>query len=392
MFDNYVTIDMGADLSINSDCGKINIVGTYRSALKNLLDAKYYGKIGTSILKASPMLLTCYYSPTWCAVLKHTRIAANFLSQLRLDQCSLIDKYVDKRAEDFYKERQTCVHKAIEKNGGNLEEAMDKCGNSAIDSFDLANWAGKENGEKKSSNKLVEDSLKWVGLDSEENKENIDFVKSLVGDIVVSKGKYSVEFGDRNFLLSPSSYLESIEGEIYTSLCKETMNKIDRYLDKVAFNKIIGYRDLKRVSGNSHKLLIDRQTLEYLAYMPRRLRKLACKKLANAIARTLFSNKMNETLNLLMKASQNPNLPANRKRELIEKSEGLKSSIEMTLELKKEKTNPLNDIMFRINQEGMKYKDHLVRKQMENDADTINKRKIRRAFMDCSDGIFCEGR
>jgi hypothetical protein len=63
-------------------------------------------------------------SPTWCAILKHTQVNANFLSQMRLDQCALIDKYTDSRTEDYYRERQDCVRQKIADNGGDLENAM----------------------------------------------------------------------------------------------------------------------------------------------------------------------------------------------------------------------------------------------------------------------------
>ena len=125
IFDNGTqVIDLGVNLGIGSDCGRVNFEGTMKSTLKNLLDSKYYGDVGRNIIGASPMLLTCYMSPTWCAILKHTQVSANFLSQMRLDQCALIDKYTDSRTEDYYKERQDCVRQKIADNGGDLESAM----------------------------------------------------------------------------------------------------------------------------------------------------------------------------------------------------------------------------------------------------------------------------
>ncbi len=73
LFDNAPQIiDLGVNLGIGSDCGKVNFEGTMKSTLKNLLDSKYFGDIGRSIVAASPMLLTCYMSPTWCSILKHS--------------------------------------------------------------------------------------------------------------------------------------------------------------------------------------------------------------------------------------------------------------------------------------------------------------------------------
>ena len=71
VFDNgSQVIDLGLNLGIGSDCGRVNFEGTMKSTLKNLLDSKYYGDIGKNIIGASPMLLTCYMSPTWCAIRK----------------------------------------------------------------------------------------------------------------------------------------------------------------------------------------------------------------------------------------------------------------------------------------------------------------------------------
>jgi hypothetical protein len=67
---------------------------------------------------------------------------------MRLDQCALIDKYVDNRTEDFKKERQSCVHQAIQRNGGNMENAMKECQSGSDYSVDLANWAGSRFGSK----------------------------------------------------------------------------------------------------------------------------------------------------------------------------------------------------------------------------------------------------
>ena len=155
-------IDLGLDLGIGSDCGRVDFKGTMRSTLKNLLDSKYFGDLGRNIIASSPMLLTCYMSPTWCAILKHTQVSANFLSQMRLNQCALIDKYVDNRTDDYYRERQGCVRQKIADNGGDLEKAMGSCQN--VYSSDLTNWAGKSSGNKTPTNKLWMRRLKSAPL------------------------------------------------------------------------------------------------------------------------------------------------------------------------------------------------------------------------------------
>ena len=97
VFDQFPTVNLGMDFGIGADCGRINIRDTMRASFKNILDSKYIEDMGQNIIGSSPMLLACYYSPTWCAILKQSQLRASLLANLRLDQCSMIDKYVDHR-------------------------------------------------------------------------------------------------------------------------------------------------------------------------------------------------------------------------------------------------------------------------------------------------------
>jgi len=131
-------------------------------------------------------------SPTWCAILKHTQVSANFLSQMRLDQCALIDRYTDSRTDDYYRERQECVRQKIADNGGNLEQAMGEC-QGGVYGANLANWAGQSGGGKTPVSKLIESSAKWAGLSGPEATRTTDLLKAFVGDTVVASGNVSVE-------------------------------------------------------------------------------------------------------------------------------------------------------------------------------------------------------
>ncbi|MBX9767212.1 MAG: hypothetical protein K2X47_08075, partial [Bdellovibrionales bacterium] len=203
VFDEYRSVDLGINLGVGSDCGRVDFKNTLQATLKNILDSRYFGDMGKDIMAGSPMLLACYFSPTWCAILKHSQINANFMSQMRLNQCALMDKYVDSRVGDFYEERQICVHREIEKNGGNIESAMQTCNSGRMWDTDLTNWAGSKYGEKSNSNKLIESSARWAGFDSAAGSPAVKLVQSLVGDTVVSRGKVSVEYGDKPFGITP---------------------------------------------------------------------------------------------------------------------------------------------------------------------------------------------
>lgn len=391
VFDKYRTIDLGVQLGVGSDCGRIDFKSTLRASLQNILDAKYFGDMGKDILAASPMLLTCYFSPTWCAILKHSQLNAHWLSQMRLDQCSLIDKYTDSRVDDFYQERQSCVRRAIEANGGNMEQAMESCRGSNVYQADLANWAGGKYGQKVSSNRLIDSSAKWAGLDGPEAKGTVDLLKSLVGDTIVSKGYVSVEYGPRSTPLTPRTYLASLEKASFDKLCGGIIKKVTDSNGTVSIDRLVTDDELQSLSPNTEQLLVDRQTIRSLAYMSPKQRGYACKKLSDAVAMTVFSTDVNRSLDVLTTLSQNPNLPPQRKQEITDKRKALKEQIEVTVELQHERSEPLNNVLSQINTEGRRLQSEAVAEDLTNDANSTGNRRADVNFMDCSDAVMCAG-
>lgn len=388
VFEKYQAVDLGVDLGIGSDCGRVDFKNTLRSSLTNMLDAKYFGDLGRNIIASSPMLATCYFSPTWCAILKHSQLSANFMSQMRLDQCALIDKYTDKRTEDFYEERQSCIHKKIEENGGDLESAMDSCRN--VWQADLANWSGGDG--KTPTNKLIESSAAWAGYQGEESKRAVDMVKSLVGDTVVTKGKVSVEYGSRRSALTPQRHLQELRTSVESKLCGDLVKRVMQERRTRRHESLISDSDLKRLSGSSSDNLIDRQTIEALAYMPGIQRENACKRLADALAMTTLTKDLNRSMDILAVSSQNPHLPPHRKAEIEGKRQALKESMDMTLKLEKERTEPLNRIVSQVNEEGEKYRDDRSERILSGDRSRIDNDSVKSRFFDCADGVMCERR
>ena len=391
VFDKYRTIELGANLGVGSDCGRIDFKSTLRASLQNILDTKYFGDMGKDILAASPMLLTCYFSPTWCAILKHSQVNANWLSQMRLDQCSLIDKYVDSRTEDYYQERQSCVRRAIDSNGGNLEQAMESCRGQNVYHADLANWAGSKNGERVPTNRLIDSSAKWAGMDGPESRGTLDLLKGLVGDTVLSKGNLSIEYGPRNTPLTPRTYLQSLQKATYTKLCDEVVKKVESAGPKASVDRLVSNDELKAISPNTEEPLVDRQTIRSLAYMNYKERSYACKKLSDAVAMTVFSTDINRSLDVLTTLSQNPNLPPQRKEEIEQKRKSLKEQVEMTVELQRQRNEPLNNVLAQINSEGRRLQSESVGDYLSKDAGTDLNHRTQIDYLDCSDGVLCAG-
>lgn len=387
VFEEYRSVDLGINLGVGSDCGRVDFKSTLQATLKNILDSKYFGDMGKDILGGSPMLVACYFSPTWCAILKHSQINANFMSQMRLNQCALMDKYTDSRVEDFYEERQLCVHKEIDKNGGNIESAMQTCNSNKVWDTDLQNWSGDKYGGKASSNKLIESSARWAGFDTEKGSGAVKLVQSLVGDTVISRGKISVEYGDKPFGLTPRTHLAALQRDIHERICVDLMQKFDDAGQGNAIN-VIRDADIKGLSG-SDQLVLDRQTLGNLAVLPRRTRAVFCQRLAASLATTKFAEDMNRSLDILSVASQNPNLPDRRKKEIIEKRDALKQSVDTTIELQREQNAPLNEVTSQINLEGEATIGGLASERIGSERVKAQNKSAKGRYFDCADGVMC---
>jgi len=389
LFDgNPQIIDLGINLGIGSDCGRVDFEGTMKSTLKNLLDAKYFGNVGQNIIAASPMLAACYMSPTWCAILKHGQVSANFLSQMRLDQCALVDKYTDSRTDDYYRERQECVRKKIADNGGDLEQAMGSC-QGGVYAASLSNWAGQSSGSKTPVNKLIESGTQWAGLTGPEATRTTDLLKSFVGDTVVASGNVSVEYGSRGKALTPETHLKELRSTMRQKLCEGIILRVERDGGRQTVDQLVSEQDLKDLSPDSSEVLVDRQTIEALAYMPYRQRQGACKRLADTMALTVFTKDVNRSVDVLAIAAQNPNLPPQRQAEVEEKRKRLKESVDLTLELERQRNEPLRTVLHEINDQGGRYRDRYTDDVMREDESAIRSQRNRRTFLDCSDGIMC---
>jgi hypothetical protein len=254
---------------------------------------------------------------------------------------------------------------------------------------DLANWSGSKYGEKSSSNKLIGDSARWAGFDTQAGGSGaVKLVQSLVGDTVVSRGKVSVEYGDKPFGITPRTHLAGIERDVQEKLCTSLLRKVDDAGPSRA-NAIIRDTDIKAITGSDSPLL-DRQTIRNLTVMPYKTRALYCLRLANSIAASRFSEDMNRSLDVLSIASQNPNLPDRRRKEIADKRDSLRQSIEATLELQRERNSPLNQVVAQINQEGTAIREDLSEERIVRDGASLESQSARRRLFDCADGVMCE--
>lgn len=133
-FSNYKIVSADLDLGVSSGgCGQIDIQKTLRGSLKGIMDERIFKEMGANLAGSSFMLLTCYWSPQICSILKNARVQASMLGKLRYDQCGAINKYIDSSVEDWELSRQKCFNNAISSNGGDADAAMEKCGKNSFD-------------------------------------------------------------------------------------------------------------------------------------------------------------------------------------------------------------------------------------------------------------------
>lgn len=388
VFDQYRRIELGIDLSGGADCGRLDMKGTLKSTVDKILDPNMFGNALEGIAAGAPLLTICYFSPTWCALAKHFRVNAQAMTDLRFNQCAVMDKYVDSRVEDYYNERQTCLHRELERNGGNHEEAVSKCGGNGLYQQNIANWAGEKYGGKVKTNKLIESSAKWAGFDGPKGKQAVDLVKSFVGETTVSGGQVSVEYGPRQVALSPTEHLVALKKQVLDRLCGDILSRLKNRPVADAFTSVTD-KQLKDLT-DSEVQYVDQQTVYYLLRLPPERRYLYCEKLASSVAVSKFSEDVTRSLQILNELAMNPNLPETRKKELQDKRRSFKEAVEVTVVLQKEQNAPINEITSQINSEGQASEASNTIREMSIDQSQFDYKRLQNQFYDCADSATCK--
>ena len=375
-------------MGIGADCGKINIDGTLKAAFGKFLNGDYFKGLGEDILGSAPMLAACYMSPTWCAILKHTQLSANFLAQTRLNQCQIMDRYVDSRVEDYYRERQSCVHRAIQANGGDIESAMGSCQNGTFEQK-AGNWSGPGD-DPNQPNDLLRDSTRWAGFSGQEGDRITGLLQSIVGDTVLVKGNVRVDYGPRSHAYSPRSYLLAIEDQVSQAFCGRLLPELASSANYVPDDEIA--RQIRALPTNSSEQegpMLTPDVVRNLSYLPKARRDRICQKLSQAMSMQAFTRDMNRTLDVLTVAAQNPNLPPNRQKEVEQKRQSLKEQVELTLQLRQEEAKPVGEVMQYVANEGLAAQSEATRTNLASESGVESKASHDSRMNDCADGLFC---
>lgn len=385
--DSYKIVNMSANVEVGTSCGEMNISTNLQSNLKDLLGDDFFKGVGNQIQGAGGMLALCYLSPSYCSIAKHMRMSSHFLSQLNLDSCAMIDKYVDNRVADYDMSKQQCVRKKMGENGRDVKAALEECG-SGNPADQMGDWAGGKGG-KVNANELIGSTAKWAGLSGADSNRIIQMTKAFVGDTVVVDGGVRVEFGGKSRLTSPREYIS----EQSISVAERLNTLVD---DLNGDNPQTSFSNLtkKKIVDIFEKGLPDdvaEETVRRLSYLPNRSRREAVQRLAQAVAVNNVTQDAEKSLEVLTLASRNPNLPPHRQKEAIELRQQLKDSLEMALDMKKSGSEQLREVLGSIQKDGSYYESGVVRRSLEGQASSHNKGRLNDMFFDCSDSTFCSG-
>ncbi|MGE3682712.1 MAG: hypothetical protein AB7G93_13385 [Bdellovibrionales bacterium] len=383
--DRYKVIDLSANVEVGTSCGEMDVSANLRANLNDLLSDDFFKGMGNKIQGAGGMLALCYLSPSYCAIAKHMRLSSHFLSQLNLDSCGMIDKYIDTRVSDYEMSKQQCVRSTMERNGNNVKGAIERCGDSGRN-LDLSDWSGGSKGPVR-ANALIESTAKWAGLKGDDAARVIEVTKAFVGDTVVASGGVEVEFGARKKLTTPREFINE-EGKASEERINDLIAEIDRNDGSWHLNRTMQDKVAETFKGEMSPE-VGYETLRKLSFMPTAQRGQAVRKLSRALASHRVVEDAEKSLELLSLAARNPNLPPLRQQEAISLREQLKDQLELTLAMRKGERNELADVLGSIHSEGDQFESGVSRRKLEGEASKHNQERLKDFFMDCSDAVFC---
>lgn len=375
---DYRIVDLSAQVDVGSNCGQMNVGANLRANMKEFLNGDFFNGLGNQITDAGGLLALCYLSPAMCSITKNLRITSGLTSAMDLEACSLIEKYQDQQIAVYERERSQCVRSELKRNGNNVKDALRSCGENSYENK-LKNWAGGDG--LVPMNQLIESTAKWAGLNNDEAIQTIELTKAFVGDTVIGKGGVSVDFGSRNRIYAPSDLIEDER-----KLLSDNINNFFKYSN---YSLEIKDEDLEKIFDKKVSLNIARKLMEKLSYLPNRDRETAISKVSKAVATQSGIEKLEKSMELLLLASRNPNVPDAQKLEAKNLSEQLKNSLELSLKMKNSENDSFEKVLAQVSDESQKYESWEFSEKLNLEKTRFGEKTLKQDFMDCTDKVFC---
>lgn len=375
---DYRIVDLSAQVDVGSNCGQMNVGANLRANMKEFLNGDFFQGLGNQITDAGGLLALCYLSPAMCSITKNLRITSGLTSAMDLEACSLIEKYQDQQLAVYERERSQCVRSELKRNGNNVKDALRSCGENSYENK-LKSWAGGDG--LVPMNQLIESTAKWAGLNSDEAVQTIELTKAFVGDTVIGKGGVSVDFGSRNRIYAPSDLIEDER-----KMLAENIHNFFKYSD---YSLDVKDEDLEKIFEKKVSLSIARKFMEKLSYLPNRDRETAISKISKAIATQSGLEKLEKSMELLLLASRNPNVPDAQRQEAKNLSEQLKDSLELSLKMKNSENDSFEKVLAQVSDESQKYESWEFSEKLNLEKTRFGEKTLKQEFMDCTDNVFC---
>lgn len=374
----YRIVDLSASVDVGSNCGQMNVGANLRANMKEFLDGDFFKGMGNQITDAGGLLALCYLSPAMCSITKNLRITSGLTSAMDLEACSLIEKYQDQQIAVYERERSQCVRTELKRNGNNVKDALKTCGENNYENK-LKDWAGGEG--LVPMNRLIDSTAKWAGLNGDDAIKTIELTKAFVGDTVIGKGGVEVDFGARNRIYSPSDLIEDERKMIAQSL-----QNYFRY-NSTSWN--VKDEEAQKIFEDKIPLSAAKNIIQKLSYLPSRDRETGILKISKAIATQSSIEKLEKSMELLMLASRNPNVPDAQKLEAKNLSEQLKGSLELSLKVKNSEHDSFEKTLAQVSVESEKYENWEFLENVQTEKTNFGEKSLKTDFMDCSDKVFC---
>ncbi len=375
---DYKVVDLSASVNIGSNCGQMDVGANLRANLKEFLNGDFFQGVGNQIVDAGGMLALCYLSPAMCSITKNLRLESGLTSAMDLDACSMIEKYQDQQIAVYERERSQCMRTEMQRNGNNVKLALKSCGNNNYE-HSLADWSG---GDKNvDMNRLIESTAKWAGLKGEDAERTVELTKSFVGDTVIGRGGIEVDFGSRKRIVSPSEVIEEEK-----ALLAKGLNTLFKNYDE---NWTIKDEEIRKVFEDRLPMPVAKNLVQKLSFLPYREREMAISKLSKSIATQSGVDKVEKSMEILLLASRNPNVPDAQRLEAKQLSEQLESSLKLGVQAKSQEYAGLERVVSQITDEGQKYENWDNQDTIGVEKAHFSRKSLQQEYMDCSDKVFC---
>lgn len=375
---DYKVIDLSASVNVGSNCGQMDVGANLRANMREFLNGDFFQGVGNQIVDAGGLLALCYLSPSMCSITKGLRLESSLASEMNLSACSMIEKYQDQQIAVYERERSQCMRSELQRNGNNVKLALKACGSNNYE-HNLADWSG---GDKNVNlNRLIESTAKWAGLKGDDAERTVELTKAFVGDTVIGRGGVEVDFGARKRIVSPSEIIE--EEKLYLA---KGLNSLFKDYDE---NWTIKDEEIKKVFEDRLPLPVAKNLVQKLSFLPYQDREMAISKLAKSIATQSGVDKVEKSMEVLLLASRNPNIPDAQRLEAKQLSEQLKDSLELGVHAKSKEYAGLERVVSQITEEGQKYEDWENQDSIGVEKAHFSRKSLEQEYMDCSDKVFC---